>query len=110
MARKVDKSMSRRQIVGSGAALAAASLASSTAKGNEEMAAMELTDPTKKYPKPPFKKQSQECSGLAGRMDPRPDHGEESYRGAGRLAGRKALQAHEFMNAQPLDGARFEST
>jgi NAD(P)-dependent dehydrogenase (short-subunit alcohol dehydrogenase family) len=24
-------------------------------------------------------------------MDPRPDHGEESYRGAGRLAGRKAL-------------------
>ncbi len=24
-------------------------------------------------------------------MTPRPDHGEESYRGSGRLAGRKAL-------------------
>jgi NAD(P)-dependent dehydrogenase (short-subunit alcohol dehydrogenase family) len=91
MARKADNSMSRRQIVGSGAALAATSLASSTAKGNEDMVATELTDPTKKYPKPPFKKQSQEWPGLAGRMDPRPDHGEKSYRGAGRLAGRKAL-------------------
>jgi hypothetical protein len=25
-------------------------------------------------------------AGLAGRMDPPPDHGEESYRGSGRLA------------------------
>jgi hypothetical protein len=91
MASKADTSMSRRQIVGTGAASAAASLASSTAKGNEDMAATDLSDPTKKYPKPPFKKQSQAWPGLAGRMDPRPDHGEESYRGAGRLAGRKAL-------------------
>ena len=29
--------------------------------------------------------------GLARRMDPAPDHGEESYRGSGRLTGRKAL-------------------
>ena len=27
----------------------------------------------------------------AQKMDPRPDHGEESYRGSGRLAGRRAL-------------------
>ena len=50
-----------------------------------------LVDPTTKYPKPPFKRQSQEWPGLASRMDPRPDHGEKSYVGSGRLAGRKAL-------------------
>jgi NAD(P)-dependent dehydrogenase (short-subunit alcohol dehydrogenase family) len=38
-----------------------------------------------------FKRQSQPWPGLANRMDPRPDHGEQSYRGSGRLAGRKAL-------------------
>ena len=29
--------------------------------------------------------------GLASKMVPQPDHGETSYRGSGRLAGRKAL-------------------
>jgi NAD(P)-dependent dehydrogenase (short-subunit alcohol dehydrogenase family) len=90
MASKTDHSMSRRQIVGAGATLAAASLASSTAKGNEGMA-QDLINPTEKYPKPPFKKQSQPWPGLASKMDPRPDHGEKSYRGSGRLLGRKAL-------------------
>jgi NAD(P)-dependent dehydrogenase (short-subunit alcohol dehydrogenase family) len=50
-----------------------------------------LTDPTSKYPKPPFSGQSQPWPGLAGKMDPRPDHGEKSYKGSGRLTGRKAL-------------------
>ncbi|MFL6530719.1 MAG: SDR family oxidoreductase [Chthoniobacterales bacterium] len=50
-----------------------------------------LEDPTKKYPKPPFKEQSQPWPGLAGKMEPRPDHGEKSYKGSGRLLGRKAL-------------------
>ena len=50
-----------------------------------------LQDPTDKYPRPPYKKQSQPWPGLASEMDPRPDHGEISYRGSGRLAGRKAL-------------------
>ena len=50
-----------------------------------------LQDPTVKYPKPPFKTQSQPWPGLASKMEPRPDHGETSYRGSGRLAGRKAL-------------------
>ncbi len=40
---------------------------------------------------PPFNKQSQPWPGLASKMDPRPDHGEKSYRGSARLAGRKAL-------------------
>jgi NAD(P)-dependent dehydrogenase (short-subunit alcohol dehydrogenase family) len=46
---------------------------------------------TEAYPVPPFKKQTQPMPGLAGKMDPRPDHGETSYRGTGRLTGRKAL-------------------
>jgi NAD(P)-dependent dehydrogenase (short-subunit alcohol dehydrogenase family) len=61
------------------------------AEGTERVADNALSDPTTKYPKPPFKKQSQPWPGLASKMDPRPDHGEESYRGSGRLAGRKAL-------------------
>lgn len=50
-----------------------------------------LKDPRGKYPKPPFQKQKQEWPGLACKMNPPPDHGEESYRGSGRLLGRKAL-------------------
>ena len=50
-----------------------------------------LEDPRSRYPKPPFKRQSQPWPGLACDMDPPPDHGEESYRGSGRLLGRKAL-------------------
>jgi NAD(P)-dependent dehydrogenase (short-subunit alcohol dehydrogenase family) len=49
------------------------------------------TNPIEKYPKPPFKKQKQEWPGLACEMDPPPDHGEKSYKGSGRLEGRKAL-------------------
>src|SRR3978361_1743973 len=55
------------------------------------MSKQELQNPADKYPKPPYKKQSQPWPGLASQMDPRPDHGETSYRGSGRLAGRKAL-------------------
>ena len=43
------------------------------------------------YPKPPFPHQQQPWPGLTSKMTPRPDHGESSYRGSGRLAGRKAL-------------------
>jgi len=50
-----------------------------------------LEDPRGKYPKPPFEKQKQEWPGLACKMNPPPDHGEKSYRGSGRLMGRKAL-------------------
>jgi NAD(P)-dependent dehydrogenase (short-subunit alcohol dehydrogenase family) len=52
---------------------------------------MALTNPTDKHPKPPFKKQKQPWPGLAREMEPPPDHGETSYRGSGRLKGRKAL-------------------
>ncbi|MBV9876964.1 MAG: SDR family oxidoreductase [Verrucomicrobia bacterium] len=50
-----------------------------------------LENPVDRYPKPPFKSQSQPWPGLAQDMDPPPDHGEKSYKGSGRLVGRKAL-------------------
>ena len=50
-----------------------------------------MQDPRKQYPSPPFPKQPQPAPGLARKMDPKPDHGEKSYKGSGRLSGRKAL-------------------
>lgn len=50
-----------------------------------------LTDPIDRYTQPPFPSQQQPWPGLTGKMNPRPDHGEESYQGSGRLKGRKAL-------------------
>lgn len=51
-----------------------------------------MCDPTTQYPRPPFPLQSeQDAPGLAMKMNPRPDHGEDSYVGFGRLKGRKAL-------------------
>ena len=55
------------------------------------MTPKKLQDPTTQYSKPPFKGQEQPWPGLASKMEPRPDHGEKSYRGSGRLTGRKAL-------------------
>lgn len=46
---------------------------------------------TPSYPTPPFPDQKQPWPGLASKMEPRPDHGETSYSGSGRLAGRRAL-------------------
>ncbi|MBS4005566.1 MAG: SDR family oxidoreductase [Afipia sp.] len=42
-------------------------------------------------PKPPFPRQQQPMPGLTARMDPIPDHGEVSYKGSGRLAGKRAI-------------------
>ncbi|TWR26706.1 SDR family oxidoreductase [Mucilaginibacter achroorhodeus] len=50
-----------------------------------------LENPAGKYPAPPFDRQPQEVPGLASKMKPLPDHGEKSYKGSGRLEGRKAL-------------------
>jgi NAD(P)-dependent dehydrogenase (short-subunit alcohol dehydrogenase family) len=77
--------------VGFVAAAASRSFAAERTSTQESMTETELQNPVGKYPKPPFKSQSQPWPGLASKMDPRPDHGEESYRGSGRLVGRKAL-------------------
>src|SRR5690349_21054201 len=42
-------------------------------------------------PKPTFKPQRQPVPGTSGKMDPRPDHCEATYRGSGRLRDKKAL-------------------
>ena len=82
----------RRMLSGLGAGFAAAAVPSAFAQPTQESITPEkLQDPTTKYPKPPFKDQSQPWPGLASKMEPRPDHGEKSYKGSGRLMGRKAL-------------------
>src|SRR5450755_1483303 len=90
------KMVSRRQaveLVGVGLATAAASSAIAQQPGVQGSNPMQTAkdDPRSKYPKPPFQEQSQPWPGLAGKMNPKPDHGETSYRGSGRLTGRKAL-------------------
>lgn len=91
-----ENKISRRKVLGGlGASLAVATVIPAFAAADsaqpESSAPEGLQDPTTKFPKPPFKGQSQPWPGLAGQMDPKPDHGETSYKGTGRLKGRKAL-------------------
>jgi len=91
----------RRVLVGSVAtALAATGVGATAARRNAGEPATgggaipappPLRDPRELYPAPPFARQSQPWPGLASRMNPPPDHGEQTYRGRGRLTGRKAL-------------------
>lgn len=85
----------RKAVQGLGLGIAALSLApsmvTSASTKRESFIPGPLEDPTTKYPKPPFIHQNQPWPALASKMDPRPDHGETSYKGSGRLAGRKAL-------------------
>jgi NAD(P)-dependent dehydrogenase (short-subunit alcohol dehydrogenase family) len=43
------------------------------------------------YPKPPYPGQKQPMPGSTSKMEPRPDHGESSYKGSGRLRGMRAV-------------------
>jgi NAD(P)-dependent dehydrogenase (short-subunit alcohol dehydrogenase family) len=88
-----ENSISRRHLVGSlGAGLAAAAMPTlSHAQSHDEPTAQPIADPTTKFPKPPYDTTQQPWPGLASKMMPPPDHGEKSYRGSGRLLGRKAL-------------------
>jgi len=47
--------------------------------------------PVPNYPKPPFKAQQQSFPGKTSKLDPKPDHGEQSYKGHRQLEGKKAL-------------------
>jgi NAD(P)-dependent dehydrogenase (short-subunit alcohol dehydrogenase family) len=46
---------------------------------------------TSQHPKPPFPAQKQAMPGATEKMDPRPDHGESSYKGSGKLQGKVAI-------------------
>jgi NAD(P)-dependent dehydrogenase (short-subunit alcohol dehydrogenase family) len=89
--------MSRRRVGGVGIGMARAAADTVLAEQREQRTTTQgnsnptMQDPRSKYPKPPFRKQNQPWPGLARDMDPKPDHGETSYAGSGRLAGRKAL-------------------
>lgn len=48
-------------------------------------------NPLEREPKPPYPAQRQQPPGIESTMDPRPDFGEESYQGSGRLQGKAAL-------------------
>lgn len=93
----MEDHMARRKAIGkiaatiAVAAVAPAALAQSSSSKTRNAKTPDLTDPRTKYPKPPFKSQSQPFPGVASKMTPVPDHGEKSYVGSGRLAGRKAL-------------------
>jgi NAD(P)-dependent dehydrogenase (short-subunit alcohol dehydrogenase family) len=91
----VKNTMSRRSaLTGMGAVLATAAINPVLASSLNDAGVHIVNgpeDPTTKYPRPPFKEQSQPWPGLVSKMDPRPDHGEKSYKGTGRLKGRKAL-------------------
>ena len=52
---------------------------------------LQMQDPRTQYPQPPFKAQHQDGPGLAKQMNPKPDNGELTYTGSGKLKGRKAL-------------------
>ena len=97
MSSNEERGIPRRTIMaGAGLGLAAAAspaLAQNAQQNTASGAApvQALQDPRDKYPRPPFPAQEQPWPGLASKMQPRPDHGETSYRGSGRLAGRRAL-------------------
>jgi NAD(P)-dependent dehydrogenase (short-subunit alcohol dehydrogenase family) len=81
----------RRAVVGGMAGGLLATAIGPAPSRAEPASAGALPDPVTEYPRPPFPPQQQPWPGLTGRMKPRPDHGETSYRGSGRLRGRKAL-------------------
>ena len=82
---------SRRAFV-AGAAVTTAAAAAASAGAQEPKQPGAPTAPrAAAYPKPPFPNQRQPWPGLASKMQPRPDHGEQSYRGSNKLAGKRAL-------------------
>src|ERR1700712_2619350 len=48
-------------------------------------------NPTTKYENEPFEEQSQSIPGTEQQLEPKADHGETSYKGSGKLQGRKAI-------------------
>ncbi|HET7537585.1 MAG TPA: SDR family oxidoreductase [Candidatus Didemnitutus sp.] len=85
--------ISRREAIRLGTTLAAVSAVPLLAqdRGSGSLSAAKLENPAEKFPAPPFREQNQQWPGLASQMIPRPDHGEKSYRGTGRLKSRRAL-------------------
>ncbi|UUL81318.1 SDR family oxidoreductase [Sphingomonas qomolangmaensis] len=87
-----DIDTSRRTfVVGAGLATAAAGASPALAQEAANAVGAPTTPAAAAYPKPPFPPQRQPWPGLASKMTPRPDHGETSYKGSGKLTGKRAL-------------------
>ena len=83
---------SRRTVLGGAALGVAAATAPALAQGDQPAAgAVPLRDPRTKYTTQKFPEQRQPWPALQSKMNPRPDCGETSYKGSGKLAGRRAL-------------------
>jgi len=50
-----------------------------------------MENPQEKYPKPPFENLNQSEPGRESSIEPKTDHGEESYKGSGKLKNRNAV-------------------
>ncbi len=55
------------------------------------MSQYDKRDPNTLYPAPPYPEQEQSLPGAAWKMDPEPDHGEQSYVGKERLTGYRGI-------------------
>ncbi|HWX49818.1 MAG TPA: SDR family oxidoreductase [Roseomonas sp.] len=90
-----DHAPSRRDVFRGVAAGGLASMVAGPAVAQtapaDTSAAPVLSNPQDRFPKPPFKMQSQPWPALQSKMTPVPDCGEASYKGSGRLTGRRAL-------------------
>ena len=60
-------------------------------KPDAKTASRRLIDPRNAYARPPFPRQKQPQTGDVDEIEPRPDHGEDSYVGSGQLTGLRAL-------------------
>jgi len=58
---------------------------------SENGSSVKMQNPVEQFPKPPFPQQEQSVPGSDQELTPKADHGETSYKGSGKLAGRKAI-------------------
>lgn len=58
---------------------------------NTQTKEVRAKDPQKKHAQPPFPEQEQEVPGTEKELQPKADHGEETYKGSGKLTGRKVI-------------------
>ncbi|HET9511130.1 MAG TPA: SDR family oxidoreductase [Sphingomonas sp.] len=86
-----DIDTTRRTLVAAAGIAAAGSVIPAFAQEKPPVPQAPTTARAGAYSKPPFQNQRQAWPGLASRMSPRPDHGETSYTGSGRLTGKRAL-------------------
>ncbi|MEO6550263.1 MAG: SDR family oxidoreductase [Ferruginibacter sp.] len=59
--------------------------------GTDNNHTKKMEDPLEQYPTPPFEEQQQSVPGTEDKLQPGADHGEITYRGSGKLEGRKAI-------------------